>query len=83
VNWWCIGGRWNNVGRVDTDQIELSVPEMTCGHCEAAIKKEVSSVRGVASVVVDLDTKLVSVFGSGLDRGAVVAAIDEAGFNVG
>jgi copper chaperone len=68
---------------VDTDQIELSVPEMTCGHCEAAIKKEVSSVRGVASVVVDLDTKLVSVFGSGLDRGAVVAAIDEAGFNVG
>ena len=82
MTWWCIGGRWNNVGDVDTDQIELTVPEMTCGHCESAIKKEVSSVTGVASVVVDLDTKLVTVLGSGLDHGAVVAAIDEAGFNV-
>ena len=67
---------------MDTDQIELTVPEMTCGHCESAIKKEVSFVTGVASVVVDLDTKLVTVLGSGLDHGAVVAAIDEAGFNV-
>jgi len=55
---------------------------MTCGHCEAAIQKEVSAVVGVSSVVVDLETKLVTVFGSGLDREAVVAAIDEAGFDV-
>ena len=67
---------------MDTNKIELTVPEMTCGHCEAAIQKEVSAVEGVLSVVVDLDTKLVTVSGSGLDRGAVVAAIDEAGFDV-
>jgi copper chaperone len=67
---------------VDTNQIELTVPEMTCGHCEAAIQKEVSAVEGVSSVVVDFDTKLVTVSGAGLDRGAVVAAIDEAGFDV-
>jgi len=67
---------------VNADQIELSVPEMTCGHCEAAIQKEVSAVEGVSSVVVDLETKLVTVSGSGLDREAVVAAIDEAGFDV-
>jgi len=33
-------------------------------------------------VVVDLETKLVTVTGSEVDHGAVVAAIDEAGFDV-
>ena len=65
-----------------TDLVELTVPEMTCGHCEAAIQKEVSAVAGVSSVVVDLEKKLVTVSGSGIDRGAVIAAIDEAGFDV-
>jgi copper chaperone CopZ len=55
---------------------------MTCGHCEAAIRKEVSAVAGVSSVVVDLETKLVTVTGSGVDHEAVVVAIDEAGFDV-
>ena len=55
---------------------------MTCGHCEAVIQKEVSAVEGVSSVVVDLETKLVTVSGAGIDRGVVVAAIDEAGFDV-
>ena len=65
-----------------TDQIELTVPEMTCGHCEAAIQKEVSAVAGVSSVLVDLEAKLVIVSGSGIDHGSVIAAIDEAGFDV-
>jgi len=67
---------------VATDLIELNVPEMTCGHCEAAIQKEVSAVTGVSSVVVDLETKMVTVSGSGIDHGSVIAAIDEAGFDV-
>ena len=67
---------------VGSNQLELSVPEMTCGHCEAAIQKEVSAVAGVSSVVVDLETKLVTVTGSGVDHEAVVVAIDEAGFDV-
>ena len=67
---------------VGSTRLELSVPEVTCGHCEAAIQKEVSAVAGVSSVVVDLETKLVTVTGSAVDHGAVVAAIDEAGFDV-
>ena len=67
---------------VGSTRLKLSVPEMTCGHCEAAIQKEVSAVAGVSSVVVDLETKLVTVTGSAVDHGAVVAAIDEAGFDV-
>lgn len=62
--------------------LTLSVPGMTCGHCEAAVTKEVSSVAGVTAVAVDLDTKLVTVTGAGLDRDAIVAAIDDAGFDV-
>lgn len=62
--------------------LTLSVPGMTCGHCEAAVKQEVGSVAGVAGVAVDLDTKDVTVTGTELDREAIVAAIDEAGYDV-
>jgi copper chaperone CopZ len=64
------------------NELTLSVPGMTCGHCEAAVKGEVGKVAGVAAVAVDLDTKLVTVSGAELDRDAIVAAIDEAGFEV-
>ncbi len=62
--------------------LTLSVPGMTCGHCEAAVKQEVGAVAGVTGVDVDLDTKDVAVSGTDLDRDAIVAAIDEAGFDV-
>ena len=65
-----------------TKQIVLSVPGMSCGHCEFAVRHEVGSVSGVSAVEVDLDTKLVTVRGSDLDEAAIVAAIDEAGYDV-
>ena len=66
----------------DTNTI-LLVPGMTCGHCEAAVKTEVGKVAGVSAVSVDLETKLVTVTGVGLDYAALAGAIDEAGFEVG
>ena len=63
-------------------ELVLSVPGMTCGHCEAAVKGEVGKVAGVTDVTVDLATKLVTVSGESLDRAALVAAVDEAGFEV-
>lgn len=65
-----------------SDTLTLSVPGMTCGHCEAAVKQEVGGVPGVTDVDVDLETKDVVVTGTALDRAALVAAIDEAGFEV-
>lgn len=62
--------------------LTLNVPGMTCGHCEAAVKNEVGHVPGVSAVVVDLDSKDVTVTGTDLDRDAIVAAIDEAGYDV-
>lgn len=63
-------------------ELTFHVPGMTCGHCEAAVKGEVGKVAGVAGVLVDLDTKIVTVEGDQLDNAAIVAAIDEAGFEV-
>ena len=63
-----------------TNLITLSVPGMSCGHCEAAVKSEVGKVAGVESVTVDLDSKDVVVSGTGLDSDAVVAAVGEAGY---
>ncbi|MCP3937487.1 MAG: heavy-metal-associated domain-containing protein [Actinomycetia bacterium] len=56
------------------------VPDMSCDHCVASITKEVSAVSGVESVDVNLATKSVTVVGGSGD--AIVAAIDEAGFDV-
>ena len=63
-------------------ELVVSVPGMTCGHCEAAVKGEVGKVAGVTDVAVDMATKLVTITGESVDRAAVVAAVDEAGFEV-
>jgi copper chaperone len=57
------------------------VDGMSCEHCVVAVTGEVGDVAGVAAVAVDLDTKLVRVSGAGIDHAAVVAAIDEAGYD--
>ena len=54
---------------------------MSCDHCRIAVTGEVSKVHGVSAVDVDLDAKLVHVHGAGVDGAAVVAAIDEAGYD--
>ena len=57
------------------------VDGMSCEHCRVAVTGEVGQVAGVRSVDVDLETKLVRVEGAGVDPAAVVAAIDEAGYD--
>jgi copper chaperone CopZ len=63
-----------------TDTITYSVPDLSSGHCRAAITAELSAVPGVQQVDVNLDTKLVLISGNDLDHAALVAAIDEAGY---
>ena len=57
------------------------VPGMTCEHCVAAVGAEVRKVPRVEAVAVDLATKEVRVTGNPA-RDDVVAAIDEAGYDV-
>jgi copper chaperone len=67
---------------IDAQELVFAVPGMSCDHCERAVKHEVGSVPGVADVDVDLGSKLVTVRGEHLDRDEIVAAIDEAGYDV-
>jgi len=62
--------------------ITYSVPGVSCEHCRTAITAEVQAVAGVDAVEVDLERKTVAVTGEAVDERAVVAAIDEAGYEV-
>jgi copper chaperone len=62
-------------------ELTFSVPEMSCEHCVRAVSQELEQVEGVASVAVDLGTKLVVVLGAGLDDARLRAAIADAGYD--
>jgi copper chaperone len=67
-------------GANELAEIIYTVPEMSCGHCEAAVSSELRGVPGVEAVDVDLHAKLVTVGGANLDDAALRAAIEEAGY---
>lgn len=60
---------------------EYRVSGMSCAHCEAAIQGEVGRIPGVEGVTVSAETgRLVVTSAAPLDADAVLAAVDEAGF---
>lgn len=57
------------------------VTGMTCGHCESAVKAELTALPGVHDVQVDLTTGGVTVTSDGpLPIDEVRTAVDEAGY---
>jgi len=60
--------------------IELTVRDMTCGHCAATITGAVKALDPQATCDVDLGAKRVRV-ASGLSAERVRAAIERAGFS--
>jgi copper ion binding protein len=62
--------------------LSYSVPGVSCEHCRTAITEEVTRVAGVSAVDVDLERKVVTVTGAGVQDAAVREAIDEAGYDV-
>ena len=64
---------------------EYQVTGMTCAHCVAAVTKEVGKLAGPENVSIALvpgGTSVLTVTGAPLDRAAVAAAIDEAGYEL-
>ena len=60
-----------------------TVQGMTCDHCVRAVKEEVGTLDGVASVDVDLSTGSVTVNSTTpLDEAQVRAAVEEAGYQL-
>lgn len=59
------------------------VTGMTCDHCVASVREEVSALEGVSDVSVDLESGRLEVTSeSPIDRAAVAAAVDEAGYEL-
>jgi len=60
---------------------EYRVTGMSCGHCEAAVRAEVSQIPGVDGVEVHARTgRLVVASSVAIDANAVLGAVDEAGY---
>ncbi|WP_307097020.1 heavy-metal-associated domain-containing protein [Rhodococcus sp. SORGH_AS_0301] len=61
----------------------VTVVGMTCQHCVAAVTEEVSALKGVTSVHVDLESGRVDVESdTPVDDAALAAAVDEAGYEL-
>jgi copper chaperone len=61
----------------------FTVSGMSCEHCVAAVRTELGKVEGVTGVEVDLGSGRVTVTSDRpLDRAAVAAAVDEAGYEL-
>jgi copper chaperone len=58
---------------------KLKVPEMSCGHCKAAVEKAVAGIDATAGVDVDLANRTVSIQSTVTDA-ALIAALKEGGY---
>lgn len=59
--------------------LKLNVPDMTCGHCAAAVTKAVKGIDASAAVDVDLATRTVAVR-TVADLDKVRAALADVGY---
>jgi copper chaperone len=62
----------------------ISVPEIHCDHCKHSIEGALAPLPGVASAQVDVEARTVTVEidESLTDRGRLVAAIEDQGYDV-
>jgi len=58
---------------------KFSVPDMSCGHCKAAVEAALATVTGVGQVSVDLEARTVSVAGTARVD-ALCAALATSGY---
>ena len=64
-------------------ETNITVSGMTCGHCANSVTKEISSIEGVSSVVVDVATGSVTITSATeLEAAEIAAAVEEAGYQV-
>lgn len=60
--------------------IELAIEGMTCDHCVNAVTGALQEVPGVKTAKVDLDSKSASVEAEQVDVAALIAAVEEEGY---
>ncbi len=73
----------NNIPRTFVGTTTFRVEGLTCDHCRHAVTTEVSAVRGVETVTVDVQSGTVKVSADQpVDRSDIAAAVDEAGYTL-
>jgi copper chaperone len=62
----------------------LSVPEIHCDHCKSSIEGALGSIGGVEGASVDITARTVTVIydDASVDRGDLVEAIEQQGYEV-
>lgn len=62
----------------------LNVPTISCGHCKSSIEGAVNGLAGIRKVEVGIDARQVEVDfdETSIDLDAIVAAIEEQGYDV-
>jgi copper chaperone CopZ len=71
---------------IDREEVVMSVIEyqvsgMSCGHCETSVREEVGKIGPIKQIDVSAATgKLVVTADEPVDDAAVIAAVDEAGY---
>ena len=58
---------------------KFNVPDMSCGHCKAAVEKAVASVDPAAKVQVNLDDRTVEI-DAAVEDAALIAALKSEGY---
>ena len=66
------------------EHVTVTAPDISCGHCVAAVKDAVGTLQGVARVEADADTKRIEIdFDPGrVSLAQIESALDEAGYPV-
>lgn len=59
--------------------MKFHIPDMSCGHCTAAITKEIMALDSKANVAAELEGRTVEV-ATGLSEATVIDAIKTAGY---
>ncbi|MEM1056505.1 MAG: cation transporter [Bacteroidota bacterium] len=67
---------------MDTTTETLAIEGMSCSHCVAAVRGALEGVPGATVRTVEIGSATVDLDPARADRARLVAAIDEAGFDV-
>lgn len=61
--------------------MKIQVPDMTCGHCEATIKKEILRNDANAKITVNLKTKEVQIDSGKLTQENIISVLESIGYD--
>jgi len=62
------------------EQLDIQSSKIKCGGCVSAIKEGLKDITGISEVNVDVESNVVSINGTGLDKEAIENKLAELGY---